>query len=39
MKYLCLVYADEGTLAALSDGEWAAVVAENLALFEMLVED
>jgi hypothetical protein len=36
VKYLCLVYADEGTLAALSDGEWAAVVAENLALCDEL---
>ena len=36
MKYLCLVYADEKTIAALSEGEWGAVVAENLDLCEEL---
>jgi hypothetical protein len=38
MKYLCLVYADERTLAALPTREWDALVAENLALCEELRE-
>jgi hypothetical protein len=36
LKYLCLVYAEEKTIAALSDGEWGALVAENLELCEEL---
>ena len=36
MKYLCLVYADETALAALSDPEWDALVAENLDLCDEL---
>ncbi|HSF02189.1 MAG TPA: YciI family protein [Solirubrobacterales bacterium] len=36
MKYLCLVYAEEKTIAALSDSEWGALVAENLELCEDL---
>ena len=36
MKYLCLVYAEEKTLAALSDREWDALVVENLDLCEEL---
>ena len=36
MKYLCLVYAEEQKIAALSGDEWDAVVAENLALCEEL---
>ena len=36
MKYLCLVYAEEQRIAALSGGEWDALVAENLALCEEL---
>jgi hypothetical protein len=36
VKYLCLVYADERKLAALSDREWDDLVAENLALCEEL---
>jgi hypothetical protein len=36
LKYLCLVYAEETKLAALSDGEWDALVAENLELCEEL---
>ena len=36
MKYLCLVYADEERIAALSDREWEVLVAENLALCEEL---
>ena len=36
MKYLCLVYAEEQRIAALSDGEWDALVAENLDLCEEL---
>jgi hypothetical protein len=36
VKYLCLVYADEKTLAALSDREWDALVVENLDLCEEL---
>ena len=30
MKYLCLVYAEEERIAKLADGEWDALVAENL---------
>ncbi len=36
MKYLCLVYAEEATVAALSGSEWDAVVGENLDLCEEL---
>jgi hypothetical protein len=36
LKYLCLVYAEEQKIAALSGSEWDAVVAENLALCEEL---
>jgi hypothetical protein len=36
VKYLCLVYAEEEKIAALSDREWDALVAENLALCEEL---
>jgi len=36
LKYLCLVYADEKKITALSDGEWEALVAENLELCEEL---
>jgi hypothetical protein len=36
LKYLCLVYAEEERIAALSGGEWDALVAENLALCEDL---
>ncbi len=36
MKYLCLVYAEEKRLAALSDSEWDALVVENLELCEQL---
>jgi hypothetical protein len=36
VKYLCLVYADETALAALSDPEWDALVAENLDLCDEL---
>ena len=36
MKYLCLVYADEANVAALSRSEWDAVVVENLELCEEL---
>jgi hypothetical protein len=36
VKYLCLVYAEEKTLAALSDREWDALVVENLDLCEEL---
>ncbi len=36
MKYLCLVYADEKKITALSDGDWEALVAENLELCEDL---
>lgn len=36
MKYLCLVYADEKTVAALSGSEWTALVGENLDLCEEL---
>jgi hypothetical protein len=36
LKYLCLVYAEEQKVAALSGSEWNAVVAENLELCEDL---
>ena len=36
MKYLCLVYAEEKRIAALSGSEWDALVAENLELCEEL---
>jgi hypothetical protein len=36
VKYLCLVYADEKRIAALSRSEWDALVAENLDLCEEL---
>jgi hypothetical protein len=36
MKYLCLVYAEEGTVTAWTDREWEQAVAENLALCEEL---
>ena len=36
MKYLCLVYAEQEQIAALSDGEWDALIAENLDLCEDL---
>jgi hypothetical protein len=36
LKYLCLVYSEEQKIAALSRGEWDALVAENLALCEDL---
>src|SRR3989442_9384325 len=36
LKYLCLVYADEKRIAALSDGEWDALVVENPELCEEL---
>jgi hypothetical protein len=36
LKYLCLVYAEEQRIAALSGSEWDALVAENLALCEEL---
>ena len=36
MKYLCLVYAEEKRIAALSGDAWDALVAENLALCEDL---
>jgi hypothetical protein len=36
VKYLCLVYSEEQKIAALSRGEWDALVAENLALCEDL---
>jgi hypothetical protein len=36
VKYLCLVYAEEGTVTAWTDREWEAVVAENLALCDEL---
>jgi len=36
VKYLCLVYAEEKTIAALSESEWGALVAENLELCEEL---
>jgi hypothetical protein len=36
LKYLCLVYAEEKRIAALSDSEWDALVVENLELCEEL---
>jgi hypothetical protein len=36
VKYLCLVYAEEEKVAALSKREWDALVAENLELCEEL---
>ena len=36
MKFLCLVYAEQEKIAALSDGEWDALIAENLDLCEDL---
>lgn len=36
MKDLCLVYAEEKTIAALSGSEWDAQVVENLELCEEL---
>jgi hypothetical protein len=36
VKYLCLVYAEEQRIAALSDRDWDALVAENLELCEEL---
>ena len=36
MKYLCLVYAEQEKVSALSGGEWDALIAENLALCEDL---
>ena len=36
MKFLCLVYAEQEKVAALSDGEWDALIAENLDLCEDL---
>jgi hypothetical protein len=36
LKYLCLVYADEKRIAALSRSEWDALVLENLELCEEL---
>jgi hypothetical protein len=36
VKYLCLVYAEETALAALSDPEWDALVVENLDLCDEL---
>jgi hypothetical protein len=36
LKYLCLVYAEEKNIAALSRSEWDDLVAENLALCEEL---
>jgi hypothetical protein len=36
VKYLCLVYAEETTLAALSARDWDALIDENLALCEEL---
>jgi hypothetical protein len=36
VKYLCLVYAEEPRINALSDEEWKALVAENLELCEEL---
>jgi hypothetical protein len=38
VKYLCLVYAEESRIAALSGSEWDALVAENLGLCEELRE-
>jgi hypothetical protein len=36
LKYLCLVYAEENKIAALSASEWDALIAENLELCEDL---
>ena len=36
MKYLCMVYVEEPRLDALSDAEYAAMVAESLAFIEEL---
>jgi len=36
VKFLCLVYAEQEKVAALSDGEWDALIAENLDLCEDL---
>jgi hypothetical protein len=36
LKYLCLVYAEEQRIAALSSDAWDTLVAENLALCEDL---
>jgi hypothetical protein len=36
VKFLCLVYAEQEKVAALSDGEWDALIGENLALCEDL---
>ena len=36
MKFVCLVYAEQKKVAALSDGEWDALIAENLDLCEDL---
>jgi hypothetical protein len=36
VKYLCLVYAEEQRIGALSGSEWDALVAENLTLCEEL---
>jgi hypothetical protein len=36
VKYLCLVYAEQEKVAAISGGEWDALIAENLALCEDL---
>jgi hypothetical protein len=36
LKYLCLVYAEEKRIAALSDSEWDALVVDNLELCEEL---
>jgi hypothetical protein len=36
LKYLCLVYAEEKRIAALSGSEWDALVVENLELCEEL---
>jgi hypothetical protein len=38
LKYLCLVYAEERRIAALSRSEWDALVVENLDLCEELRE-
>jgi hypothetical protein len=36
VKFLCLVYAEQEKVAALSDGDWDALIAENLDLCEDL---
>jgi hypothetical protein len=36
MKYLCLIYEEEGNLQALSESEWNGVVTECLAAYEDL---